>query len=578
MEPTTSPFRYVNNPFGPLVGRPLDDEQVDIADINSEAFTACQRLVEDVAGGGYSAALTVYGDSGTGKTHLVGRVRRWLEQRPGKLFVFVRLETSPAGIWRHLRRCLALALLRTGANGKRAMEPLLQASQSGMASVADRDLSIVMEHLMDGLHVRDCGAWLRGEGLPDEALITLGLAAPRPDDDPEVTARHTVIALCELLRPGTVVFCMDQIEAIMSSPVDRDGPHAFGRLVSCLIEETRNAAVISCQQNSFMIMMEQILDGSAKSKVMGRRAPIQPLSWDQARRLIAARIGTVPELAAERAKHSACWPLIESEIQKVFLDDAAPARRVLSHCKDLFDVWQSGATEPVEPLDIALQKMLDERIKPQGKWETEAILANAMPLLLRSSGFDPPAYQIEICNEAHMTSLASKLRKISQSSNRKLIMLRDARMPPISKNAKVALLRLSALEQKGGRLVTVSQEAVEVLAALHRLLSDAKSGDLAHRGEPVSASEVEQWIAGHLPSALDPLIEAIGSLAPTAAEELTAALAALLAERKLVTLRDAALSLEVAPAVIEECAHRDPGQFGILGGSVPALFQPASAA
>jgi hypothetical protein len=66
MEPTTLPLPFAErafpNPFGPLVGQPLDNDQVDIAEINSEAFEACQRLVRDVADGGFSAALTVFGD------------------------------------------------------------------------------------------------------------------------------------------------------------------------------------------------------------------------------------------------------------------------------------------------------------------------------------------------------------------------------------------------------------------------------------------------------------------------------------------------------------------------------------
>jgi hypothetical protein len=84
MSPSPSAERVILNPFGPLVGQPLDDHEVDIAEINSEAFASCQRLVKEVAAGGFSAALTVFGDWGTGKTHLVGRVRRWLETAIGQ--------------------------------------------------------------------------------------------------------------------------------------------------------------------------------------------------------------------------------------------------------------------------------------------------------------------------------------------------------------------------------------------------------------------------------------------------------------------------------------------------------------
>jgi hypothetical protein len=585
--------RAFPNPFGPLFGQPLDDRQVDIAEINSVAFDACKALVQDVAAGGFSQALTVFGDTGTGKTHLIGRVRRWLEPQSENLFVFVRMETSPAGIWRHLRRSIALSLLRENSGGVRAIDRLLEQRRSDLETLPDRDLSIVLEHLLEGRQIRDSAAWLRGEGLPDEVLNSLRLSAPGPDDDPEATSRHVVMAICELIRPGAVVFCMDQIEAVMSSSGDREGPHAFGKMVSCLVDETRNASVICCEQNSFVNLMEQILDEAAKSRMLGRRAAIHPLSWDQAQRLINARLDTVTELTAERSAHAGCWPLAESQIREIFKDNAAPARRIIARCKDLFDLWRSGRETEVEPLDTALQNMLDERFSIKDPSETEAILRNGMPLLVRAAGLksSPPdnsspfdftidgtRVAMAICNQANSRALANQVRKISDAwkpaAHQNLLLLRDARLP-ISRNAKATQQRIAGMREQGGRLVTVSEEAVEALAALRRLLSDAESGDLAHHGEPVTPGEVERWIAGHVPAALDPLLSEFRA-APT--DRIAPALAALLAERKMVTLEDAARSLEVPPGEVEKCARRDPRQFGILGGSTPALFQPSAGA
>jgi hypothetical protein len=578
-----------------LVGQPLDDDQVDIAEINSDAFEACQRLVRDVADGGFSAALTVFGDAGTGKTHLVGRVRRWLEKQPGNLFIFVRMETSPAGIWRHLRRSLAIALLRANLDGVRALDLLLKDRRNNLETLENRDLSVVLEHLWEGRHVRDSAAWLRGEGLPDEVLGALRLSAPGPDDEPEVISRHVVMAICELIRPCAAVFCMDQIEAVMSSPGDRDGPHAFGRVVSCLVDEARNAGVICCEQSSFVNLMEQILDDAARTRVFGRRAAIRPLSWEQAQRLIGARLDTIPELAAERSAHEDCWPLAAEQIRNIFVDNAAPARKILTRCKDLFDLWSGKKAEKVEPLDTALQTMLDERFIKRDPAETEEILRNGLPLLTRAAGLkcsvpgnrSPLDFAINegqvaivICNEANTRSLAHRLRKISearkqQATNVPLLMLRDARLP-IPRTARASHQRIAGLEEQGGRMVTVSQEAVEALAALRRLLADAESGDLTHRGEPVRADTVERWIAGHLPAALDQLVSALGTPSP-AKPDLAPRLAALLAEKKMIKLEDAARSLEVTPGEVEECSRRDPRQFGFFGGSVPALFQPVTA-
>ncbi|HEX4229905.1 MAG TPA: hypothetical protein VHZ07_14625 [Bryobacteraceae bacterium] len=460
----------------------------------------------------------------------------------------------------------------------------------------NRDLSVVLEHLLEGRHVRDSAAWLRGEGLPDEVLTSLRLSAPAPDDEPEVTSRHIAMAICELIRPCIAVFCMDQIEAVMSSPGDRDGPHAFGRVVSCLVDEARNAAVICCEQISFINLMEQILDNAAKSRVFGRRAAIRPLSWDQAQHLIGARLDTIPELAVERSLHGGCWPLAAEQIKSVFVDNAAPARQILTRCKDLFDLWSGKKAERVQPLDTALQAMLDERFTKRDPAETEEILRNGLPLLARSAGlkYSVPGSRspldfaigdgqiaIAICNEANTRSLAHHLRKISearkqQAANPPLLMLRDARLP-ISRTAKASNQRVASLQEQGGRMVTVSQEAVEALAALRRLLADAESGDLTHHGEPVRAETVERWIAGHLPPALDQLVSEFARPSP-AKPDLAPKLAALLAERKMIKLEDAARSLEVTPGEVEECSRRDPRQFGFLGGSMPALFQPVTAA
>jgi len=595
MELTTSPLPFAErafpNPFGPSVAQPLEDRQGDVPEINAEAFAACQQLVEDVAAGGFSAALTVFGDAGTGKTHLLGRIRRWLEPQPDKLFVFVRMETSPSGIWRHLRRSLAVSLLQPRTNGVRALDRLLERRKRDLEMLPDRNLSVVLEHLLNGTQVRDSAAWLRGEGLPEEVLNSLRLSNPAPEDDPEVASRHMVLAICDLIGPGVAVFCMDQIEAVMSAPGDRDGPHAIGKAVSVLIDETRNASVICCEQSSFIILLEQILDGATKDRVLGRRAPIHPLSWELAQRLINARLATVPALAAERAARGGCWPLLESQIRPVFQDNAAPARKIIARCKDLFDLWQSGQATPVEPLETALQKMLEERFTIKDPAETEAILRNGLPLLVRAAGrkssvpgnrspldftIDGGRLSIAICNEANARSLAGHVRKISDAwkhaPNQTLLMLRDARLP-IPRTAKATNERIAGLEQQGGRLVTVSQEAVEALAALRRLLSDSESGDLAQRGEPVTPSDVERWIAGHVPAALEQLVSDLGGTPP---DPIAPRLAALLAERKMVTLEDAARSLELATGEVEECARRDPRQFGILGGATPALFQPVT--
>ena len=143
--------KLLPNPFGRIVGFPLDDKEVDVAEINGDAFESCKRLVREVLSQDSSSALTLFGDVGSGKTHLLGRVRRWIEKgsplsmESGALFVLASMDTSARMLWRHLRRCLADALLRSDASGRRALDVL---QQPAIEQVPSRDLGIVLGNLL----------------------------------------------------------------------------------------------------------------------------------------------------------------------------------------------------------------------------------------------------------------------------------------------------------------------------------------------------------------------------------------------------------------------------------------------
>lgn len=137
-----SPFedkRLLPNPFGRLVGDPLADN-IDVAEINIRAFEACRGLIAQVREQSACGALTLLGEAGAGKTHLLGRVRRWLQRIPRTLFVPVRMDTSARMLWRHLRRNLADAMLRPNKSAQRAIDELLSSRQGDLAELAERDL------------------------------------------------------------------------------------------------------------------------------------------------------------------------------------------------------------------------------------------------------------------------------------------------------------------------------------------------------------------------------------------------------------------------------------------------------
>ncbi|MFN7925340.1 MAG: AAA family ATPase [Bryobacteraceae bacterium] len=570
------------NPFGRMVGHPLEDEP-DVAEINSQAFETCRKTVLDVARIHEGAAVTIRGEAGTGKTHLLGRIRKWLATQPGSVFVFAPMATGGRMLWRHLRARFVDALLRENSAGTRPLDGLL----ANRAKVQRRDLAIALELLASGAQMRDAAAWLRGQDLPDAALERMEISPPGSDDDAlEAASRDTIASLCALAEPGVVVFCLDQMEALETFPGDTAGLHALGNAVTYLHDNVRNVCVICCVQSGFFQQLEKTLSRPAQDRLLARRDSLNPLDWEQAKLLVSARLGLPPDR----------WPIDAKAIQQVFVDGAAPARKIITRCKDLYDLLRPGSAPAATPnLDAALGRMLDERAAPTDPGDSDAVMRGGLPFFLsarqiafRTLGEHSP-FDLELpekrclvglCNQQNSTSLAARLRKVQEQWNPfthpNLVLLRDTRIP-IGPSADKTRERLEAIAKKGGKLVSVSKEALEALAALRRLLADAQSGDLAFGGDSVPPKKVEEWIAGHMPAVLDPLLRAFSGGASPEPAELAARLVQLVAERKVIAVAEAARVIGAKPEEVERCARRDPRLVGWLGGPAPALFQPINA-
>jgi hypothetical protein len=96
---------------GGIVGDAWQAPPADVPEIGHEAFHACRATLETVRAG-QSRSILVYGAAGSGKTHLISRLHRYIEQCNSaswldSIFVYIRLQTAPAQIWRYVRRRFA---------------------------------------------------------------------------------------------------------------------------------------------------------------------------------------------------------------------------------------------------------------------------------------------------------------------------------------------------------------------------------------------------------------------------------------------------------------------------------------
>ncbi len=600
------PLRGVSNPFASsTVGSPWDEATADVPDINRRAFEACLRLIAQVASTGSSTSLMLYGEPGSGKTHLLSRLRRAVEQasEPAPVFIGVRMQTAASMIWRYLRRHMSLDLMRRPPAGPSRLDLLLDRRRSELSHVPIRDLSIALENLLHGVNVRDSAAWLRGEELPEEALRSLGIStSPIDEDAQEDRAKDVIKALCELARPATVIFALDQVEALQSHPGDQTGMFALGKLVTALHDELKNALVISCVQTSFIQPLEKVIRGAHADRMMRQNAEaLHPLTWEQAAALVTARLNSQPKLARLREDRNDLWPIDEEKLREEFAGGGTCiARRVIFRCKTLFD---EAIGAEIAPPALDLEGFLggEYERRQAGRRDLPAmdgdfVVRDGLPLLLHAAlqGMRirnedlPPGVDLELaqpdgrrvgfsyCNQAHPNSLAARLRKILTSWDPagipELVLVRDARLG-IKSTARRTRERLKELESRGARIVRPSAEALAALDAIRSLLADAESGDLSHQGRRVPPGSVEEWLRSNMPEPLRELVDEIHAKPIGEDATLPEALTACLRERKVLSAQEAARETDYSLEEVIRCARQNPMQFGLLEGPPPVLYE-----
>ena len=430
LEEVPNPFRQT------VVTDPWHPAEIDVPGIHASAFEVCRKALESVRSEGRSTSVLLHGEAGSGKTHLLGRLRaHWTRpdpwgEVPNVVFVAVRLQTGPRRLWRYLRRSVAEDLLRPGIDGGSQLTQILlrrlaevrpaegdlalwwewlRAEYSDpdhlervVAELFDRldregflgrDLCTVLGHLILGRRLRDARAWLLGDPLPESALHALDVGPAADDDDAqEDQARQVVVALCNLAGPKVpVVLCFDQVEALQVHPNDDAGLFAFGQMAMALYQQTTNALLISCVQSSFLEKLRATVRGAAWARLAVHQSTLDPLRWEEAVRLAVSRMDAEPELARLRSGHrDSLWPLDEAALRVEVGPTGTTARRVLSTCAELFEAARLMTPVPPFPLEPFLETTWRERLDRAARENTpeqaDQVLSHGLPLLATCLG------------------------------------------------------------------------------------------------------------------------------------------------------------------------------------------------
>jgi hypothetical protein len=555
----------------------------DVPAINDDAFQQVLRTIADVRTTRQSHGLLLAGEPGSGKTHVLNRVRNWIQQDEHAWFVYILPITAPDRVYRDILQATAADITRGAPETHGLTQLAVAVARLFMSDVnapireiaewwrrvmdehpaGDALAEFLLKHLdvfvlplnLDGSVVRVVAQflagrhraaardWLLGRSLPDETLGTLGVAFSLDEESTALTALSTLIRLGSEF--STVVFAFDQIEGLQIDPDDRTGLLAYAHAATQLLAQHQNVAVITCAQVHFVGMLEQIVGRALFDRIAERRGSLKLLTPGDAMELVQRRLHPDVDIAQVRVYEKgtdAVWPLTRSQIELLSIPSVS-ARRLLMGCRELFDAWQTQVPEvpaPKASLDDAWDSALaEERDRPAPMIDDGVIIDG----LIRASATnrvkaqratkikdvdvlierDGKSIALAVCNAENMTSLASRLKRLGQLNAQKkfdeLVVVRDQRLP-IKSTARTTQQRLRELADGGARVVRLSAEAYAALAALRRLLADAAAGDLTLNGRPVQPEELKAWLAKQTPAEVEDAVRAIvGDAADSAPQQ-----------------------------------------------------------
>ena len=625
----------------------------DVPAVHHEIYEQCTTLVRESWAQQQPKSLLIHGSAGSGKTHLLSRLRAAVTTADeGPIFCYVRLSTAPNMIRRHLRRCLVNDLVRYDAGGLSQLDHVLisclHKQLRGGASISRGSLAARLDALRSGsgewevareafqdiaqrLQIdfnlaRTCGYWLRRRrradvvewlttgDLPDESRAAMGLTARSEDDadeSPEQIAGEFVRSLIRLItETRSLVLCFDQIEALQASPGDKDGFHAFGRMVSDLFDLGLPTVFITCAQSMLLPAIKAHISEPFFHRLAQDERVLAELSDGQARALIRSRVDAWAELASnDRGKTDPLWPLNEETLARFIAHGDRTPRRLFSLCRaalphagrktvspetrllDEFETRREAALGAVPDAHgtfvHGLSQWITARgrhhaITPEGRRDVDIVISP------KDESSSEKALVIGVCNQKH-NALTARLKRIREEravSGEDRIVVREA-YRPIPRTAVRAREQWEAIGRgdvgEGGsrvRRLLVSAEALAALEAIRVILSDARAGDLTHEGETVGPETVEAWIKTRLlDESLEQLVaELVNGSAETEGSEPTKSslrdnALEVLQSRHVVALSDLASELKCAESVLVDHVTANDPAFGVLGSPPSVVFE-----
>ena len=327
------------NPFDPATFKPgnfwkeSQDQYQEITSIHQEAVDAVERTLADVLRDRRTRTLILIGDSGSGKSHLLGRIKRKLNDRA--CFAYVDPWPDSQFIWRHVLRQTVDSLVeipegQTESQLIRWLKGLEIFQRKGIAqkllgerNVFVRDLRAsfptayrgneffsVIYALLDPELQMAATDWLRGEDLDEDDLKRLRVRHSVDSEDAAQKMLSNIGWLAGSTQP--IVICFDNLDNIPQLPSGKPDLPALFNI---------NSTIHNSGLKNFLIIVSIITSNWRDHKYMinapdmariDKSVMLRNITLDQAAELWASRLSplhvqAIPKPSSPIAPLTKAW-------------------------------------------------------------------------------------------------------------------------------------------------------------------------------------------------------------------------------------------------------------------------------
>ncbi len=395
------------NPFDPTTFKPgnfwqeQQAESQNVASIHAHAIDSVEQTLSDVVRDHRTRTLMLLGDTGSGKSHLLGRIKQRLSN--SACFAYVGPWPDNQFIWRHVLRQTVDSLMvvpegHTDSQLLRWLKGLEIFKRPGMAqrllgerSVFIRDMRAsfpavyqgkdffsALYALLDPELQLIASDWLRGEDLDEEDLKLLRVKRSVDSEDAAQKMLSNVGWLADSTQP--IVICFDNLDNIPDMPNGKSGLRAMFNVNTTLHnEKLKNFLIVISLITSNWRNNERDIEPADQARI-DQKLTLRQISLEQASGLWASRLSPIhsqadPSPASPIAPLTKEWLAYEHPGGKVAprmaLILAEQLIREFKRTGKLADIPVEGASSDKASKHIATPSVESDRASFELMWQKE---------------------------------------------------------------------------------------------------------------------------------------------------------------------------------------------------------------